>query len=276
MEAAAKKTKKELADLIRAAEALVAVPVQVLLILLALLPKATGGERTVTLQALWHVLWSATRGAKMRSWDEAVANHWDSAIKGASAQRAGCLRRLLDEISVLAGVENIGAYWGFEKFYGRVDLEFLIGLGHARGFPLAVAAMDLQVHVGVRVLRWAGSHSEPIPVTTSVLAGSKFSNSYARLYLYDILEDIHYKYPVQVGLHVDDIAVQFHGSIDKASWSWRPSAWTLPGASASDRSISAPRARSSAPSRQQPRSLRRSWAEAASKWRRTGASATWA
>ena len=75
--------------------------------------------------------------------------------------------------------------------------------------------MDLQAHVGVRVLRWAGSHSKPIPVSTSVLAGSKFSNSYARLYLYDILEDLHYKFPIHVGLHVDDVAMQYHGDIEE-------------------------------------------------------------
>ncbi len=206
--------KAEFADLIRECEEKVTVPIQVLFNLMALLPKPTGGERTVCLQALWHVVWSSIRGTRIKQWDAQQAQHWDSAIRGASAQSAGTMRRLLDELAVLSGQDTIGVYWDLQKFYDSIDIIKLIELSTRRGFSVAVAAIDLQVHLGLRLLKWAGSFSDPIPVSSSVLAGSKFSNIYARLYLYDLIENIHYQFPVIVGLHVDDVATIAHGNID--------------------------------------------------------------
>ena len=59
-------------------------------------------------------------------------------------------------------------------------------------FKSHIAAIDLQVHLGLRLLRWAGSFSKPIAPSNSVLAGSSYSNSYARLYLYDFFEQLHF------------------------------------------------------------------------------------
>ena len=71
------------------------------------------------------------------------------------------------------------------------------------------------------------------------------------------MEDIHYKYPVQVGVHVDEVAAQFHGSIEEGILATEALSMDFAN-SIEKRSLKiSPRARSSAPSRQQPRSLRR-------------------
>ena len=209
--------KLELIAHMRRAEELVTVPIQSLINLMALLPKATGGERTVALQAMWHVIWTSARSSGMREWDEAKAQHWDSAVRGASAQKAGLLRRLLDELAVLSGLDSLSIYWDVEKFYDSICIVQLVKLAAGRGFPLHVAAIDLQVHLGLRIIRWAGSHSQPLKVSTSVLAGSKFSNMYARVYLYDVLEKLHAQFDnITIGLHVDDLATSAHGDIEDA------------------------------------------------------------
>ena len=115
--------------------------------------------------------------ADKKKWDEERSHFWDSAVKGNSAQNAGILRRLLDEVAVLSGDCSAGIYFDIEKFYDSINLPRLIELSTRRGFSLFIAAMDLQVHAGLRVLSWAGCHSEPINISTSVLAGSKFSNT---------------------------------------------------------------------------------------------------
>ena len=84
---------------------------------------------------------------------------------------------------------------------------------------MVIAARDIQVHLGLRFLRWSKSYSSPIAPCTSVLAGSKFSNTYARVYLYDFLDELHLKFSslVVFGVHVDDIATHLSATSTTSS-----------------------------------------------------------
>ena len=191
----------------RQAERLVSVPIQVMINLMGIMKKSTGGERTIALQATWVVIWASMRGIKAKEFDKGRAQFWDSAIAGASALQAGLMRRLIEEVGVLSGLSTLGIYWDMQKFYDSLDLVILIQVVMHHGYSLKLAAIDLQIHVGLRILRWCGSCSSPLAPSTSVLAGGKFSNSYARLYLYDILEELHNDFSsVTLGEHVDDVA----------------------------------------------------------------------
>ena len=48
-------------------------------------------------------------------------------------------------------------YWDLQKFYDSIDVSHLLRLGAERRFPMRVAVVDLQVHLGLRALRWAGA-----------------------------------------------------------------------------------------------------------------------
>ena len=200
-----------LSCLYRECESLVAIPAQVMFNIMCLLPKPSGGERAIVLQALWHVVWSSIRAPHVRAFDIARAQHWDSAVRGASAQGSGLLRRLLDELAVLSGQKSAGVYYDVEKFYDSLDVVQLAKLSTSLGFPVLVAAMDLQIHVSARAPRWCSHYSFPMDVSSSILAGSKYSNSYARAYLYDMLDSLHKAVPVTLGQHVDDLATLAHG-----------------------------------------------------------------
>ena len=78
-------------------------------------------------------------------------------------------------------------------------------------FPVLVAAMDLQIHVAARALRWCSHHSLPMDVFSSILAGSEYSNSHARAYLYGMLGSLHMVVLVTLGQHVDGLATLAHG-----------------------------------------------------------------
>ena len=112
----------------------------------------------MALQAYWHVLWSAARSVHVRTWDEKQAQHWDSAIKGSSASKAGLLRRLAEEIAVLEGDESMTTYWDVEKLYDSIAVDKLVVFAMKRGFSPFIAAIYLQVHIGIRRLRWAGCY----------------------------------------------------------------------------------------------------------------------
>ena len=72
--------------------------------------------------------------------------------------------------------------------------------------------MDLQVHTGLRFLRWHGAMAEPLASCTSVLAGSRYSNIYARMFLYEVLDVFHSQATVHIGLHVDGLATTAFGT----------------------------------------------------------------
>ena len=89
----------------------------------------------------------------------------------------------MGELCVLSGMTAITVFWDLAKFYDSLDLVVVVSLAQRAGFPVRVAAMDLQVHTGLRFLRWHGAAAQPIASCTSVLAGSRFSNTYARVFL---------------------------------------------------------------------------------------------
>ena len=181
-------------------------PQQVLMNLICLLPKPTGGERPICLASLLYVVWSGIRSPIVRDWDARRAGHWDDAVRGSSALKAALKRRILDECAVLKRESTAGIYWDVEKFYDSINIVRLAELSQEFNFPIAVSSLDLQVHVAPRVVRWANFYSEATPIFSSILAGSKFSNSYARIALYRLLDAAHAQLPDQVRQYVDDLA----------------------------------------------------------------------
>ena len=105
-------------------------------------------------------MWSSIRGQTVRYWDEGRAQFWDSAINGSSTSKAGILRRLIDELAVLSGQRILDIYWDVTNFYDSLDLVVLIELCIHEEFSLQIAAMDLQVHLGLRFIKW-GSLFKP-------------------------------------------------------------------------------------------------------------------
>jgi hypothetical protein len=62
-------------------------PSQVLQVLLAFIPKPTGGERPIALTAGLYRLFFKIRKPAVAKWEEAKAGFWDSAVKGSEASK---------------------------------------------------------------------------------------------------------------------------------------------------------------------------------------------
>ena len=202
-----------LIDILMLIEEKVALPVQILINLMALLPKPQGGDRAVTLASLLYVLWTTVRGEEFREWDEGRQKHWDGAIKGSSALKAAIRRRMFDEVEVVLGGFVAGTYWDMDKFYDSIDPAKLIAILEEHGANLKLVAIAMQCHQAPRVLRSQACCSGVIQVTKSILAGCRKSNGFARSQVYSILEKATWQAYRQTLIEqfVDDVAQNTRG-----------------------------------------------------------------
>ena len=60
-------------------------------------------------------------------------------------------------MDVILCESTASVYWDLQKFYDPVSVRQLLRLGAECGFPMRVAVVDLEVHLGLRALRWAGA-----------------------------------------------------------------------------------------------------------------------
>eukprot|EP00974_Lingulodinium_polyedra_P059317 5712757-Lingulodinium_polyedra.AAC.1 len=58
-----------------------------------------------------------------------MVRHWDSAIRGSSALRAGLMRRLLDEVAAMDSLQSLSIFWDVEKFYDSISVVRLVQYG---------------------------------------------------------------------------------------------------------------------------------------------------
>ena len=83
-----------------------------------------------------------------------------------------------------------------------------------------VLYLSLLVHLAPRVLRIGDLWGEWISPCNSILQGCGSSNSWARVLLYNLLQDLHSRFPVQIGQQVDDINHHSQGTFFQAlHWS---------------------------------------------------------
>ena len=80
-----KKAAEALASILNQMEEKVTVPIQIMLNIIALIPKPQGGDRPICLASLLYVLYTAIRGDHMKDWDQGRVAHWDDAVKSSSA-----------------------------------------------------------------------------------------------------------------------------------------------------------------------------------------------
>ena len=136
---------------------------------------------------MFYVLWSSVRKPDVDPWEDSFLEHWDTAVKGSSALQASLMRKLYDEIAFAEGLSSLGAYFDLEKFYDSISIDGLIELAILAGYPLHILIFDIIFHLAPRVLKWNGWFSEPLIVGRGILAGTKSSNTFARIILYPIV-----------------------------------------------------------------------------------------
>ena len=78
--------------------------------------KPIGGERTLALLGDLYRITVRLEQGETRAWDEAMAGHWDAAIRGSSALQASLARALMCDVAVLAGDSVAVLLWDCGHF----------------------------------------------------------------------------------------------------------------------------------------------------------------
>ena len=185
-----------------------AFPMQILLVLIALIPKPKGGERPIALTAMLYRLVIKLRRPIIGHWEDKEHGFWDAAIKGSSCLRAALARALRMEAAVAVGFIAIGGLWDIAAFFDSIQVDDLIEMALDRHFPPQLLLLGVNVHSAARAFREGPFCSNWVqPTGTSILAGCGCSVDFTRALLYNLMDKIHADYrPMQASTWVDDIA----------------------------------------------------------------------
>eukprot|EP00959_Pyramimonas_sp_CCMP1952_P036781 769510-Pyramimonas_sp.AAC.1 len=143
------------------------------------------------------------------TWERSKAGFWDSAVKGSSPLRAAVLRQLKAETCGLLNISWVQLLWDAEKFYDLIQGEQLAVLAGNLEYPLVPFYLAMLQHMADRWLAVGTMLSDSIQVNHSIIAGCMQSVAWSRIYLWDMLDNIHRSYPPPqntIGSWVDDLA----------------------------------------------------------------------
>ena len=186
----------------------------------ALLGKSATDDRPISLTSLLYAVYVKIKKHVIADFDRAHATWWDSAVAGNSCLREGIRRRFVSEVACLNGKHCVDTFLDLEKFYDSIDNVKLIQQACQLKWNSVVLYMSLLVHMAPRVLRIGDLWGEWISPCNSILQGCGSSNSWARALLYNLLQDLHSRFPVQIGQQVDDINHHSQGTFFQAlHWS---------------------------------------------------------
>ena len=150
------------------------------------------------------------RSPDVQTWEDKFVAHCETAIRGSSALRAALRRRSREEMRDLEGGNCLGSFGGLQEFYDSITLFLLSRHASETGYLTRMLVYDAFCHRAPRVLDWISTYSSPIPVTKSISAGSKKSNTVSRIMLYPVLGFLHMSARPggvsSIELFVDDIA----------------------------------------------------------------------
>jgi hypothetical protein len=163
-------------------------PSQVLQVLLAFIPKPTGGERPIALTAGLYRLFCKIRKPAVAKWEEAKAGFWDAAVKGSEALRTAIGRAVKNEVCVELNKPAVQICWDMEKFYDTIEPGPVAKEGRKLGYPIKDLYIGILVHRSSRILLAKGGISRYVTPGCSILAGCMQSTAWATVVLHDLLE----------------------------------------------------------------------------------------
>ena len=184
-------------------------PVQMLLNLMALIPKTAGGERPIAKTPLLYRLSNVWSMPVLREWGEANVAEFDYATRGRSALTSASLRAWSNEVASIAGQESLSVLWDLDKFYDSIDPQDVMCTAVDAAYPPSQLVMALSMHMAPRCLLLNGIASQIIFPNKSIIAGCSHSNFFARLPLQKPIRRMAAEAPqpkLKIATFVDDVA----------------------------------------------------------------------
>ena len=185
-------------------------PHQHIFTLSAGLGKPSGDLRTIAKTAMW------SRGlcrsdSTVACWEVEHIAHFDTAGKGKSALVALSVRNLKAEVGNVLNFIVVGAFNDIEKFFDSVNLDSLCSSAIEHNFPKSMLVFALAQHTAPRVIQLGAFCGEPIPISSSIIAGCKFSLALTRCFLKSEYTHVADDNPdVELHTYVDDSPITAH------------------------------------------------------------------
>ena len=166
-----------------------------------------GGERPIGLLPIIVRILDRLFYGELSAWCDSAHGFWDGAIANCSALRFVIHTSLMME-TVLAFF-----FIDLQKLYDSVDLVLPIKACSVLEYPRIPLLLLVQAFLGPRTLRADGHHSEQIPDSHGLVAGSSQAKHLARALLHRALHDHHHRCPkLGVSQFVDDLKMYTEGT----------------------------------------------------------------
>ena len=213
-----------MADTVASAYTLLLWPVQIMLNVMALIPKNGGGERSIAKTPLLYRLFNVWRTPALREWGNDTVKSWDFASKGNSALISGALRAWANEVAAITGQSVATILWDIEKFFDSLSARDVYAAALRMGYPPSELILALSMHLAPRCLLLNGVASCIILPSRSIIAGCSHSNYFARMPMEVPIERMLAEAPgprpspaLRVSTFVDDVAQSSRGSIARVA-----------------------------------------------------------
>ena len=201
------------ARLLMALEAIGIWPSQIHAILVAQIPKSSGGRRPIGLLPALVRLWEKIRKPVVAAWRCSVERSYNWAAKGRSPQAAVWKQALLDEAAAARGLESAAALVDLVKAFEMVKLELVWRRGLILHFPPVVLRLVLESFAFARMLSLNGAVAEAVHTLSAILAGGSFATDALFTVLVFPCDELLAEHPqANICLFIDDLTLHVTGS----------------------------------------------------------------
>ncbi len=188
-------------------------PQTLAVLLMHLIPKASGGRRPIALLASILRLWERVRFPIVQRWRDKVRRDWNWAQRGRSAEQAVWTQTVYDEAAGQRGLGTGAALLDLQKAFEHIPLERAWRAGIKHGYPRVVLRMALECCAFQRRLLLRGATSAAAWTLTAVAAGLSYATDLLQLVIMDTMDHISRSFPsVRLCVYIDDIAMHRTGT----------------------------------------------------------------
>ncbi len=190
-------------------------PAQLMIVLMHLIPKETGGRRPIGLVASFIRLWERVRAPLIRQWRIRSHRGYNWAAPGRNAERAAWIQSIASEAARFRGLESASFLIDMVKAFDSIPLELLWERGQRHGFPLQVLRLVLEICASPRRLVFKGAVSQVVVTESAVVAGLVMAVDLMFLAVVDTMDSISVNHPqVDPLTYVDDITLSCSGAAE--------------------------------------------------------------
>ena len=199
-------------------------PQQVMLSVIHLIPKLSGGKRPIGLLASIVRLWDRARKPTMDLWRSTCVREYDWMRKGRGAERSVWAQTLHEEAAASKGLSTASVFVDLVKAFEQVILGRVWGSGLKHGMLVPILRLALEACAFVRRLKYKGAVSEAAQTLTAILAGSGRATDLLYVALVDAVDEAlvqHERMCTRTSLKcfmvVDDIRLAVQGSEEEVA-----------------------------------------------------------